>query len=130
MDVITALINTFTICTENINTEKCMLHTSYSENSILPVTDIISSKINTYLFSTQGELGGHNFGGKLVFELKKKFFSHEYEKDSGLKFKGNRYVPKLKDKEFFENVFCYFRESLNGILNFFLQICLILEINA
>lgn len=101
-----SLINTFTICTDNINSEKCMLHTSYSENSILPVTDIISSKINTYLFSTQGELGGHNFGGKLVFELEKKFFSHEYEKDSGLKFKGNRYVPKLKDKEFFENVFC------------------------
>ena len=82
-----------------------MLHTSYSENSILPVTDIISSKINTYLFSTQGELGGHNFGGKLVFELEKKFFSHEYEKDSGLKFKGNRYVPKLKDKEFLKMFF-------------------------
>jgi glucan phosphoethanolaminetransferase (alkaline phosphatase superfamily) len=109
-----SLINTFTICTDNINSDKCMLHANYSDNSILPVTDIISSKINTYLFSTQGELGGHNFGGKLVFELKKKFFSHEYEKDPILKFKGNRYVPKLKDKEFFENIFCNKNESFKN----------------
>ena len=101
-----SLIDAFTICLEDINEEKCMFHANYSEKNILPVTDVISSKIDTYLFSTQGELGGHNFGGKIVFGLKNKFFSYDYEKDKTSKFKGNRYTPKLKDEEFFTNYFC------------------------
>ena len=101
-----SLIDTFTICLENINEEKCMFHANYSEKNILPVTDVISSKIDTYLFSTQGELGGHNFGNKIVFGLKKKFFSYDYEINKASKYKGNRYIPKLKDEEFFTNQFC------------------------
>ena len=52
--------------------------------------------------------GGHNLASKLVLNAKKKYYSSEKEsngKDSK-KFLGNRYVPEIKDQEFFTNYFC------------------------
>ena len=83
----------------------------------LSVVDILNkNKLPTYLFSTQGTLGGHNFASKLSLNTNNKFFSYQFEnKKIERKFLGNRYAPQIKDKDFFTEYFCkeenYFQEN-------------------
>ena len=87
------------------NKKDCSLILGDIENN-LSIVDIFSKlNINTHLFSTQGFLGGHNLGTKLVLNTKEKYFSSELENRNS-EFQGNRYMPEIKDKEFFLKNYC------------------------
>ena len=93
-----SLVDALSLCTKNCS------KFDVSEQKRLALTELaISSNINTFLYSTQGNLGNHNFASKLVLNAEKKFFSAEHKGESLL---GNRYVPKIKDNEFFSNNYC------------------------
>ena len=109
-----SLSDSLSLCMLDIEDE-CVGFENFNNN--LPVVDVLSkNKLSSYLYSTQGMLGGHNLANKLVLNTEKKFFSHQFEnKKRERKFLGNRYVPQIKDKEFFTQYFCkdenYFKKN-------------------
>tara|TARA_B110000285_G_scaffold230715_1_gene297840 strand:+ start:501 stop:2993 length:2493 start_codon:yes stop_codon:yes gene_type:complete len=96
-----SLIDTLSIC-KNSDINSCSL-TNLENLDFFPLTKILEKKqINTHLFSTQGNLGGHNLANKIVLNTKNKVFSSS---NINLK-KGNRTVSQIKDKDFFLSTFC------------------------
>lgn len=100
-----SLLSAFSLCIGQSEKECSLI---LDEKNNLPIIDVLNkSDIDTFLFSTQGSLGGHNLANKLVFNTKKTFFASEDEKNNNSKkFLGNRNMPKLKDHEFFLKSFC------------------------
>lgn len=100
-----SLSDSLSLCMSN-KEEDCIGFENLKNN--LSVVDVLSKNgLSSYLFSTQGMLGGHNLASKLVLNTKEKFLSSQFENNkSERKFLGNRYVPKIKDKEFFKKHFC------------------------
>ena len=92
-----SLIDALSICTKNCDSF------SLIEKKHIALTDIGTAlDIETQLYSTQGSLGGHNLASKLVLDTNIKF--HQESKEE--KLLGNRYAPKIKDKEFFDKNYC------------------------
>ena len=102
-----SLKNSLTVCLKK-NEKDCFINLNDTKNNLSIVDAISEAGVDTHLYSTQGYLGGHNLASKLVLNTKKKYYSSEKEsngKDSK-KFLGDRYVPEIKDQEFFTNYFC------------------------
>lgn len=75
-----------------------------------PNTEVLKkSNVETYLFSTQGNLGGHNFANQIVLNTDHSYFSSNKSE----KLAGNRSKSKTKDLKFFQNTFCQNREIFN-----------------
>ena len=92
-----SLTDALSLCTKNCNSY------NLSERKHIPLTDLAAIlNIDTTLYSTQGSLGGHNLATKLVLDTNKKFYQENKEE----KLHGNRYTPKIKDKEFFGKNYC------------------------
>ena len=90
-----SLIDSLAICTDN---EKYC-----TTSNFLPIIDILKkAKINTYLYSSQGSLGGHNLATQTVIDAKYKIFSAS-KRDI---LKGFDFIPLKQDKEFFLEEFC------------------------
>ena len=99
-----SLLSAFSLCIKQSGKE-CSLILDKKNN--LSVIDVLNkSSVDTFLFSTQGSLGGHNLANKLVFNTKKVFFSSDKESNNSKRLLGNRYMPKTKDHVFFSNNFC------------------------
>ena len=96
-----SLIDTFSVCQKSeIN---ICSNLNLKDLNFLPLTNILEkNSIRTHLFSTQGNLGGHNLASKLLFDVKNKTFAGKKE----IKFLGNRAKANIKDKEFFKYSFC------------------------
>ena len=109
-----SLSDSLSLCTKEEELD-CLGFNNLNNN--LSVVDLLAKAgIETNLYSTQGSLGGHNIGSKLVLNTNNKFFSSDFEsKDKGKRrLLGNNYIPKIKDKEFFFNYFCKnFSKNLN-----------------
>jgi len=83
--------------------KNCLLEKKYTKN-FFPMTDIINkSGIDTYLYSTQGNLGGLNAASNIVLNAKNQFYPYKDKKD---KYLGDRFISKIKDKDFFSEKFC------------------------
>lgn len=90
-----SLIDSLAICTKN--KEYC------TTSNFLPIIEILKkAKINTYLYSSQGSLGGHNLATQTVIDAKSKVFSAS-KRDI---LKGFDLIPLKKDEEFFSKEFC------------------------
>ena len=102
-----ALLGSFSLCMKQ-SKENCSTKLKDKEHNLSVIDAFNKVKIDTYLFSTQGSLGGHNLGNKLVFNTKKKFFSSEEneKKNNNQKFLGNRYKSNLDDLKFFQKSIC------------------------
>ena len=100
-----SLIDSLSLCKKRL--EECSDHEVLN---YFPITQVLKkSDVETYLFSTQGSLGGHNFANQIVLNTDHLFFS--YNKNEELA--GNRAKPKIKDLEFFNNTFCKNEEIFN-----------------
>ncbi len=104
-----SLLSAFSLCIRQ-SSKNCSLIMNDIENNLSIIDVLNKSEINTYLYSTQGSLGGHNLANKLVFNTKDQFFSIDKEDENSSqknkKLMGDRYKPKIKDHEFFVNSFC------------------------
>ena len=104
-----SLLSAFSLCIHQKKVN-CSLNLDKVKNNLSIIDVINKSNIHTTLYSTQGSLGGHNLANKLVFNTKEKYFASERgakkSKKNLSKYMGNRYMPKLKDHEFFSKNFC------------------------
>ena len=83
--------------------KNCLLEKKYIKN-FFPMTDIINnSDTDTYLYSTQGNLGGLNAASNIVLNAKNQVYPYRDKKD---KYLGDKFIPKIKDKDFFLKKFC------------------------
>mgnify|MGYP003327721319 CR=1 FL=1 len=93
-----SLMSALALCTENCD------ESNFTNQKNLSLTDLANNlDIDTFLYSTQGHLGGHNLASKLLLDTKKKSFPYKNKSQSLL---GNRYVSDIKDDEFFSKTFC------------------------
>ena len=93
-----SLVDALSLCTENCSDVNLI------NQKHVAITELVKkSKIRTTLYSTQGNLGGHNLASKLVLNTDQKFFPFSREGEGLL---GNRFVPKIKDNEFFLESYC------------------------
>jgi glucan phosphoethanolaminetransferase (alkaline phosphatase superfamily) len=107
-----SLLGAFSLCIKQ-NRENCSINTEDKKDNLSIIDALNKTEIDTYLFSTQGSLGGLNLANKIVFNTKKKYFSDEDEgrsKNDALKLLGDRYKPKLDDLRFFKRNFCNNKE--------------------
>ena len=103
-----SLLSAFSLCIKQTN-ENCSINLENKKDNLSVIDVLNKTEVKTFLFSTQGSLGGHNLANKLVFETKEKYFSSDEEsikKDNNLKLLGNRYKPQLDDLKFFRKTFC------------------------
>ena len=99
-----SLVSSFSLCVKQLKKDCSLI---LDNNNNLSVIDVLNkSDIDTHLFSTQGSLGGHNLATKLIFNTKEKNFSSELEIKNSSRLLGNRYIPKLRDHEYFKKSFC------------------------
>ena len=111
-----ALLGAFSQCIKQ-KKENCSTKLKSRGDNLSVIDAINKAEIDTYLYSTQGTLGGHNLGGRLVFNTKKKFFPYEENNKTNndhLKFLGNRYKSELDDKKFFQKSICENKEIFNN----------------
>ena len=92
-----SLIDALSICTKNCDSFDVTNKKYITLNDISEVLNI-----ETQLYSNQGSLGTHNAAAKLVLNSKTQFFQESEDE----KLLGNRYMPKMKDKEFFDKNYC------------------------
>ena len=100
-----SLVSAFSLCLKQLKKD-CSLILDDNKNNLSVIDVLNKSNVDTYLFSTQGSLGGHNLATKLIFNTKEKNFSTDLEIKDSNRFLGNRYIPKLRDHEYFKKSFC------------------------
>ena len=100
-----SLIDNLSICKKKVDNCSADNFLEY-----FPITNILKkSNVETYLYSTQGNLGGHNFANQIVLNTEHSYFSNSKSE----KLAGNRSKSKIKDLNFFQNNFCQNKEIFN-----------------
>ena len=108
-----SLIDALSLCISE-DKQKCLGVDNLKNN--LSIIELMSKAgVETNLYSTQGNLGGHNFASKLLLNTDNKFFTSNIETNSKNlnNLLGNRYKPVIKDKDFFSKYFCDNKDIFN-----------------
>ena len=98
-------MSAFSLCLKQLKKD-CSLILDDNKNNLSVIDVLNKSNVDTYLFSTQGSLGGHNLATKLIFNTKEKNFS-----TSDAFFYTNQITMHVS----------YFYSSLTNFLNFLIQ---------
>ena len=97
---VNSLLSALSFCLKN-----CDRIDSENYENLVSLVDVINkNNIDTYLFSTQGGTGTSNFASRAVLRAQELQYAYSDEKKD--KLKGRRFVPQVKDDEYFFNTFC------------------------
>ena len=94
-----SLMNSLSLCLEN-----CLITKKDGHKYFFPLIDIINNiDIDTYLYSSQGDI----LTSRLLFRTNKvRDFAYNLQKQKEEKLQGDKFIPSIRDHEYFNNTYC------------------------